>query len=55
MRPELHDHALKGCVPKWNLDAAADSNEGLQVRRHQVCEDTIKVTRENDVNKHRIG
>jgi hypothetical protein len=55
MRPELHDHALKGRVYKRNRYAAADSNEGLQVCRHEVCEDAIKVTRENDVDKCRIG
>ena len=55
MRPKLHDHALKGRVSKRNLYAAADTNEGLQVCRHEVGEDAIKVTRENDVNKRRIG
>jgi hypothetical protein len=55
MRPKLYHHALKGRVSKRNLYAAADLNEGLQVRRHEVGEDAIEVTRENDVNQRRIG
>ena len=55
MRSKLHDHALEGRLSKRNLNAAADSNEGLQVYRHEVCEDTIEVTREDDVNQRRAG
>jgi hypothetical protein len=54
MRPKFHDHAVKDRVSKWNLYAAADTYERLQVCRYEVREDAIKVTRENDVNKRRI-
>lgn len=55
MRPELHDHTLKSRVSKWNLYAAADSNEGLQVCRHKICEHAIEVTRKHDVSTRRIS
>jgi hypothetical protein len=42
-------------MSKWNLHAAAELNQRLQMCRHKVCEDTIEVTRENDVNQRRIG
>jgi hypothetical protein len=55
MRPKFHDHAVKDRVSKRNLYAAANTYERLQVCRYEVREDAIKVTRENDVNKRRIG
>jgi hypothetical protein len=55
MGPKLYDHALKSRVPKRNLYAAADSNERLQVSRHEVCEYAIEVARENDVSQRRIS
>jgi hypothetical protein len=42
-------------MPEGNMDPAADPNERLQVCGHKICEDTIEMTREGDVNKSRPG